>query len=142
MKRCEKLKRWIKDLIKQNSDDLQTFDYNETKDPQGEIGVKTQESVEWGDDVDVTVEDLFEKLSSIWDTKPQGHKKVRKSPSKKSNKIILQISGDEPIILPTDTQEISKPVKKKRESKINGKKKEAKKEYSFAKQFKVERKAN
>lgn len=90
MKKYEKLKRCVRNLIRQNIEDHKAFDMSEVND----LANKSSEG--FGDEdktIEVTLEDLFEKLSIIWDVKPRGRKREKKekskvkSSSKKSNKI-------------------------------------------------------
>lgn len=90
MKKFEKLKRCVRNLIRQNIEDHKTFDMAEVND------MADMSTEGFGDEdktIEVTLEDLFEKLSVIWDVKPRGRRREKKdktkakSNSKKSNKI-------------------------------------------------------
>jgi hypothetical protein len=56
--------------------------------------------------VEVTLEDLFNQLSILWNVKPKGRKKeIKNITPSKSNTICLMLSGEEPVILNADNIE-------------------------------------
>ena len=97
MKRHEKLKRCIKCLIKQNLEDLKNFDLtkiieendnstDENKTAKKKIKTSVDDSslIDGNDLVEVTLEDLFVKITSDWNIKSRGRKKENKGRPKSS----------------------------------------------------------
>jgi hypothetical protein len=62
---------------------------------------------DYSNQVEVTIEDLFNQLSFLWNVKPKGRKKEsKKQKLSKSTTICLRVSGEEPVVLNTDPCDI------------------------------------
>ena len=135
MKRNEKLKRWIKNLIKQNLEEQETFDVTKIIDSKSDSThdqialsiLETSQSSsnihEDGDSVEVNLDEFLSNITENWNIPPKGRKRLsrnqndlnsraksdniydkacNKKPSNSSNKIILKIEGEEPVIMDID----------------------------------------
>lgn len=79
-------------MIKQNLDDLDTFDQSEMLDLEDQSdAIKMASTFDDDSQIEVSQEDLLEKLSSIWNVKPRERKKNSKLDRPKGNTIVFKL---------------------------------------------------
>ena len=130
MKRSEKLRKWIRGLIKQNNQLLADFDKDEYLDFDTQFwAIAAASAFDDSATMDISEKNLINSLSKIWDVAP-------KKPKPKVNKICLKISGEDPVII--STEPAPKPPKSK-EKKEKKKKEEPKPEKKREKKAQVKK---
>lgn len=108
MKKHEKLRKCIKNLIKQNVDDLVNYDVSRMfsddilSNANGQSVVDVMSYFNGGDNAEgsthddlssheVSLEDLFLKVTSNWNIRSRGRKKDTKRGRPKVNKIVMKL---------------------------------------------------